>query len=202
MATFSSLVSIPYPWPCLGVQHSHTVNPVTLCFQRYDLMRQCWREKPYERPSFAQILVSLNRMLEERKVSMETKWGLINWNSSYVLIKNSWDNSTSSSGHSPRYYRDIQDVTSNFEEVTILEEKKIFIWDIVTHRTTYIFSYLSWNLKSCQSCSLTLQLYRWGNRLRGKSDSPKGTGTWQGAPECGPQVTMGRIKNSTKISRR
>lgn len=37
--------------------------------QRYDLMRQCWREKPYERPSFAQILVSLNRMLEERKVS-------------------------------------------------------------------------------------------------------------------------------------
>lgn len=31
-------------------------------------MRQCWREKPYERPSFAQILVSLNRMLEERKV--------------------------------------------------------------------------------------------------------------------------------------
>lgn len=34
-------------------------------------MRQCWREKPYERPSFAQILVSLNRMLEERKVSVE-----------------------------------------------------------------------------------------------------------------------------------
>lgn len=34
-------------------------------------MRQCWREKPYERPSFAQILVSLNRMLEERKVSTE-----------------------------------------------------------------------------------------------------------------------------------
>lgn len=34
-------------------------------------MRQCWREKPYERPSFAQILVSLNRMLEERKVSMD-----------------------------------------------------------------------------------------------------------------------------------
>jgi hypothetical protein len=33
-------------------------------------MRQCWREKPYERPSFAQILVSLNRMLEERKVSI------------------------------------------------------------------------------------------------------------------------------------
>ena len=36
-------------------------------------MRQCWREKPYERPSFAQILVSLNRMLEERKVSVELK---------------------------------------------------------------------------------------------------------------------------------
>lgn len=32
-------------------------------------MKQCWKEKPYERPSFAQILMSLNRMLEERKVS-------------------------------------------------------------------------------------------------------------------------------------
>lgn len=40
-------------------------------------MRQCWREKPYERPSFAQILVSLNRMLEERKVSMELKAGVL-----------------------------------------------------------------------------------------------------------------------------
>lgn len=36
---------------------------------RYELMKQCWKEKPYERPSFAQILMSLNRMLEERKVS-------------------------------------------------------------------------------------------------------------------------------------
>ncbi|XP_058026593.1 angiopoietin-1 receptor isoform X2 [Ahaetulla prasina] len=38
----------------------------------YDLMRQCWREKPYERPSFAQILVSLSRMLEERKTYVNT----------------------------------------------------------------------------------------------------------------------------------
>ncbi|KAK3527147.1 hypothetical protein QTP86_014572 [Hemibagrus guttatus] len=38
----------------------------------YELMRQCWREKPYERPSFAQILVSLNRMLEERKTYVNT----------------------------------------------------------------------------------------------------------------------------------
>lgn len=51
------------------------VISLTLCFQRYDLMRQCWREKPYERPSFAQILVSLNRMLEERKVSVDFKVG-------------------------------------------------------------------------------------------------------------------------------
>lgn len=34
-------------------------------------MRQCWKEKPYERPSFAQILVSLNRMLEDRKVRIK-----------------------------------------------------------------------------------------------------------------------------------
>ncbi|XP_033869556.3 angiopoietin-1 receptor-like [Acipenser ruthenus] len=38
----------------------------------YDLMRQCWREKPYERPSFAHILVSLNKMLEERKTYVNT----------------------------------------------------------------------------------------------------------------------------------
>lgn len=48
---------------------------IFFCFERYDLMRQCWREKPYERPSFAQILVSLNRMLEERKVSAEFRGG-------------------------------------------------------------------------------------------------------------------------------
>ncbi|XP_053558567.1 angiopoietin-1 receptor [Bombina bombina] len=39
----------------------------------YDLMRQCWREKPFERPSFGKILVSLNRMLEERKTYVNTK---------------------------------------------------------------------------------------------------------------------------------
>ncbi len=39
-----------------------------LCLCRYELMKQCWKERPYERPSFAQILMSLNRMLEERKV--------------------------------------------------------------------------------------------------------------------------------------
>uniref|UniRef100_A0A4W5PYT9 Serine-threonine/tyrosine-protein kinase catalytic domain-containing protein n=1 Tax=Hucho hucho TaxID=62062 RepID=A0A4W5PYT9_9TELE len=39
---------------------------------RYDLMGQCWREKPYKRPSFQQILVSLKRMLEERKTYVNT----------------------------------------------------------------------------------------------------------------------------------
>uniref|UniRef100_A0A8B9Q2X6 Angiopoietin-1 receptor n=1 Tax=Apteryx owenii TaxID=8824 RepID=A0A8B9Q2X6_APTOW len=43
-------------------------KPLNCDDEVYDLMRQCWREKPYERPSFAQILVSLNRMLEERKL--------------------------------------------------------------------------------------------------------------------------------------
>lgn len=33
----------------------------------YELMRQCWRDRPYERPTFAQISVQLNRMLEARK---------------------------------------------------------------------------------------------------------------------------------------
>uniref|UniRef100_A0A673MP13 Tyrosine-protein kinase receptor Tie-1 n=1 Tax=Sinocyclocheilus rhinocerous TaxID=307959 RepID=A0A673MP13_9TELE len=34
----------------------------------YELMRQCWRDRPYERPPFSQISVQLNRMQEARKV--------------------------------------------------------------------------------------------------------------------------------------
>ncbi|KAM6080079.1 tyrosine-protein kinase receptor Tie-1 isoform 2-T2 [Theristicus caerulescens] len=33
----------------------------------YELMRQCWRDRPYERPPFAQISMQLIRMLEARK---------------------------------------------------------------------------------------------------------------------------------------
>ncbi|KAM6182374.1 angiopoietin-1 receptor isoform 3-T3 [Erethizon dorsatum] len=47
-------------------------KPLNCDDEVYDLMRQCWREKPYERPSFAQILVSLSRMLEERKTYVNT----------------------------------------------------------------------------------------------------------------------------------
>lgn len=49
------------------------MNSFSVSLYRYELMKQCWKEKPYERPSFSQILMSLNRMLEERKVS----WGLL-----------------------------------------------------------------------------------------------------------------------------
>uniref|UniRef100_A0A6I8N8C2 Tyrosine-protein kinase receptor Tie-1 n=1 Tax=Ornithorhynchus anatinus TaxID=9258 RepID=A0A6I8N8C2_ORNAN len=33
----------------------------------YELMNQCWRDRPYERPHFAQISLQLGRMLEARK---------------------------------------------------------------------------------------------------------------------------------------
>ncbi|XP_026507734.1 tyrosine-protein kinase receptor Tie-1 [Terrapene carolina triunguis] len=33
----------------------------------YELMKQCWRDRPYERPPFAQISMQLIRMLEARK---------------------------------------------------------------------------------------------------------------------------------------
>ncbi|XP_057194776.1 tyrosine-protein kinase receptor Tie-1 isoform X2 [Triplophysa rosa] len=33
----------------------------------YELMRQCWRDRPYERPPFSQISIQLNRMQEARK---------------------------------------------------------------------------------------------------------------------------------------
>lgn len=42
-------------------------KPLNCDDEVYDLMRKCWREKPTERPSFAQILISLTRMLDERK---------------------------------------------------------------------------------------------------------------------------------------
>ncbi|XP_072373584.1 angiopoietin-1 receptor isoform X2 [Scyliorhinus torazame] len=47
-------------------------KPLNCVDEVYELMLQCWREKPYERPTFAQILVSLNRMLEERKTYVNT----------------------------------------------------------------------------------------------------------------------------------
>ncbi|KAM9328855.1 angiopoietin-1 receptor [Gastrophryne carolinensis] len=47
-------------------------KPLNCDDEVYDLMRQCWREKPYERPSFAKILLSLTRMLEERKTYVNT----------------------------------------------------------------------------------------------------------------------------------
>uniref|UniRef100_A0A8C1VHX5 receptor protein-tyrosine kinase n=1 Tax=Cyprinus carpio TaxID=7962 RepID=A0A8C1VHX5_CYPCA len=47
-------------------------KPLNCDDEVYELMKQCWKEKPYERPSFAQILRSLNRMLEERKTYVNT----------------------------------------------------------------------------------------------------------------------------------
>ncbi|XP_063770165.1 angiopoietin-1 receptor [Pseudophryne corroboree] len=47
-------------------------KPLNCDDEVYDLMCQCWREKPYERPSFSKILVSLTRMLEERKTYVNT----------------------------------------------------------------------------------------------------------------------------------
>ncbi|XP_051997370.1 tyrosine-protein kinase receptor Tie-1-like [Xyrauchen texanus] len=38
----------------------------------YELMRQCWRDRPYERPPFSQISVQLNRMQEARKAYVNT----------------------------------------------------------------------------------------------------------------------------------
>ncbi|XP_063311249.1 angiopoietin-1 receptor [Pelobates fuscus] len=47
-------------------------KPLNCDDEVYDLMCQCWREKTNERPSFGKILVSLNRMLEERKTYVNT----------------------------------------------------------------------------------------------------------------------------------
>nr|AAI63579.1 Endothelium-specific receptor tyrosine kinase 2 [Danio rerio] len=47
-------------------------KPLNCDDEVYELMQQCWREKPFERPSFSQILLSLGRMLEERKTYVNT----------------------------------------------------------------------------------------------------------------------------------
>uniref|UniRef100_A0A8D0DY58 Tyrosine-protein kinase receptor Tie-1 n=1 Tax=Salvator merianae TaxID=96440 RepID=A0A8D0DY58_SALMN len=42
-------------------------KPLNCDDEVYELMKQCWRDRPYERPPFAQISVQLVRMLEARK---------------------------------------------------------------------------------------------------------------------------------------
>ncbi|XP_077190224.1 tyrosine-protein kinase receptor Tie-1 isoform X1 [Paroedura picta] len=42
-------------------------KPLNCDDEVYELMRQCWRDRPYERPPFSQISVQLIRMLEARK---------------------------------------------------------------------------------------------------------------------------------------
>uniref|UniRef100_UPI00358E8709 angiopoietin-1 receptor-like isoform X2 n=1 Tax=Myxine glutinosa TaxID=7769 RepID=UPI00358E8709 len=38
----------------------------------YELMKQCWRDRPHERPTFSQVCLSLRRMLEARKAYVNT----------------------------------------------------------------------------------------------------------------------------------
>ncbi|XP_078416980.1 tyrosine-protein kinase receptor Tie-1 isoform X3 [Cetorhinus maximus] len=47
-------------------------KPLNCDDEVYEFMRQCWRDRPYERPTFAQISVQLNRMLEARKAYVNT----------------------------------------------------------------------------------------------------------------------------------
>lgn len=53
--------------PCQSPQQALTLIS-SIPTRRYELMRQCWRDRPYERPPFAQIALQLGRMLEARKV--------------------------------------------------------------------------------------------------------------------------------------
>ncbi|XP_072918879.1 tyrosine-protein kinase receptor Tie-1 isoform X3 [Hemitrygon akajei] len=47
-------------------------KPLNCDDEVYEFMRQCWRDRPHERPTFAQISVQLNRMLEARKAYVNT----------------------------------------------------------------------------------------------------------------------------------
>lgn len=63
------------PWaPCQSPHQALTLISLIPTL-RYELMRQCWRDRPYERPPFAQIALQLGRMLEARKVRRALGWG-------------------------------------------------------------------------------------------------------------------------------
>lgn len=63
------------PWaPCQSPHQALTLISLIPTL-RYELMRQCWRDRPYERPPFAQIALQLGRMLEARKVRRSLGWG-------------------------------------------------------------------------------------------------------------------------------
>ncbi|KGL93036.1 Tyrosine-protein kinase receptor Tie-1, partial [Charadrius vociferus] len=56
----------PLP-PLRSLQGYRMEKPRNCDDEVYELMRQCWRDRPYERPPFAQISMQLIRMLEARK---------------------------------------------------------------------------------------------------------------------------------------
>ncbi|KFP55065.1 Tyrosine-protein kinase receptor Tie-1, partial [Cathartes aura] len=56
----------PLP-PLESLQGYRMEKPRNCDDEVYELMRQCWRDRPYERPPFAQISMQLIRMLEARK---------------------------------------------------------------------------------------------------------------------------------------
>ncbi|KFW04728.1 Tyrosine-protein kinase receptor Tie-1, partial [Fulmarus glacialis] len=56
----------PLP-PLTSLQGYRMEKPRNCDDEVYELMRQCWRDRPYERPPFAQISMQLIRMLEARK---------------------------------------------------------------------------------------------------------------------------------------
>uniref|UniRef100_UPI00398ECC5E tyrosine-protein kinase receptor Tie-1 isoform X2 n=1 Tax=Pristiophorus japonicus TaxID=55135 RepID=UPI00398ECC5E len=47
-------------------------KPLSCDDEVYEFMKQCWRDRPYERPTFTQISMQLNRMLEARKAYVNT----------------------------------------------------------------------------------------------------------------------------------
>lgn len=67
----SGLGSEGVTFPPVSLSPHSTLTPT----HRYELMRQCWRDRPYERPPFAQIALQLGRMLEARKVRGWTRRG-------------------------------------------------------------------------------------------------------------------------------
>lgn len=66
-------LTLPSQWlPCFICQCCILLSRDSLPPSSYELMKQCWRDRPYERPPFSQISVQLSRMQEARKVMLHS----------------------------------------------------------------------------------------------------------------------------------
>lgn len=117
------------------------MSQLDLSLSRYELMKQCWRDRPYERPPFSQVSVQLNRMQEARKV--RTKPALL---CSYFIC-NTFHNSIQAIiiARKLNQQKRSYDWVVNNKHVLI----KTFLFPGLCEHGTFWEFYLRWNRRYC-----------------------------------------------------